>query len=106
MTDFNDQAFYEGDVLLFRDHVAKPYLEQRAEAEARSAHRAELDAVSRQHARIPPEPRVKCRVLLAVFQHRERDGAALCIPKVGDLIALPRSDAQWMAAAGRVEILD
>jgi hypothetical protein len=102
MTNFNGPEFYEGDVALFRDHVARPYLEQREAAQAYRARMGELMELDRLPKQ--PDPATRCRVLTANFRHRERGGETY-VPKVGDTITMPRTEALDAAALGRVQIL-
>jgi hypothetical protein len=100
MSNFDSIEFCTGDVALFRDHVALPYLQQRAEDQRREALRAEL---TKPLARIA-DPAMRCRVLRADFRHREH-GGEMYTPEVGDIITMPASDARSNAGLGRVEIL-
>jgi hypothetical protein len=100
MSNFDSPEFFEGDVALFRDHVALPYLAQRTADQAAAALRAEL---SKPLARVN-DPATLCRVLTANFRHREH-GGEIYTPDVGDVITMPATDAACNVALGRVEIL-
>lgn len=100
MSNFDSPEFFTGDVALFRDHVALPYLQQRAEDQRRDALRAEL---TKPLAKLN-DPATRCRVLTASFRHRE-NGGELYVPNVGDVITMPASDARSNSALGRVEVL-
>jgi hypothetical protein len=100
MSNFDSIEFCTGDVALFRDHVALPYLQQRTEDQRRAALHAEL---TKPLARVN-DPATRCRVLTANFRHRENGGEPY-VPDVGDIITMPASEARSNAGLGRVVIL-
>lgn len=86
-----EQIFFAG---------ASSVIERQSTDRAAAAVRAELE---RPLPRIP-ERLTRCRVLTANFRHRERGGETY-VPKVGDIITMPLTDAHDAVALGRVVII-